>query len=134
MTKLIEFKSIDHKTASLLGKMGIDSAEMLLEHGRSPQGRIQLARQMLISSRRILNWVQLADLMRVNGVGCDYAELLYQVGIKTVKELAASEAAPLRVQLDRANRQRHIVRRVPAVSRIAGWIERAQQLNALVET
>lgn len=133
MTKLIEINSIDHKAASRLGAMGIDSTETLLRLGRSPQDRTQLAKKTLISSRRLLNWVQVADLLRINGIGCDYAELLNQVGIKTVCELAQSEPKMLRTQLDQINRRRRTVRRVPAVSRIEGWIDRASELSTLVE-
>ncbi len=133
MTKLIDINGIDHKAASRLGALGIDSAETLLKIGSSPQARSQLAQQTLISSRRLLNWVQLADLLRVNGIGCDYAELLNQVGIKTVNELGCCEAKTLRVKLDQANRRRRIVRRVPAISRIEGWIVRAQAFTTLVE-
>ena len=133
MTKLIELNGIDHKAASRLGKMGIDSAETLLKRGHTPQARTQLAQKTLISSRRLLTWVQLADLLRINGIGCDYAILLNQVGVKTVTELGQSEASSLRIKLDQINRRRRTVKRVPAVSRIETWISSAQQLHTLVE-
>lgn len=132
MTKLIELNGIDLKAASRLSAMGIDSAETLLKLGDTPQARTQLARKTMISSRRLLNWVQLADLLRINGIGCDYAVLLNQVGVKTVNELGQSEAQSLRIRLDQGNRRHRTVKRVPAVSRITTWINRAQELHTLV--
>ena len=37
--------------------------------------------------KKILKWVNMADLYRIKGVGSEYSELLEAAGVDTIKEL-----------------------------------------------
>jgi hypothetical protein len=45
---------------------------------------VKLAEESGIDEKRILTWVNLADLMRLNGVGKQFAELLEAAGVDSV--------------------------------------------------
>ena len=66
-----------------------------------------------------------ADLTDVKGVGESYARLLRAADVATIEQLAAREPEPLRTRLLDANKTHEVVRRVPSVGHIRGWIEDA---------
>lgn len=73
-----------------LMKAGIRTTRQLLERAGSKRGRVALAEETGIEEKRILTWVNHADLMRVKGIGKQFAELLEAAGVDSVKELQSS--------------------------------------------
>ena len=95
MAKLVDIEGIGAASAAKLKDAGVDTVEELLLKGAKPKGREDLATATGISGKLILEWVNLADLMRINGVGEEYADLLEEAGVDTVKELATRNAGNL---------------------------------------
>ena len=62
--------------ADRLRAVGIRTTARLLESAKSPKQRKLLAEKTGIDEKRILSWANLADRMRIKGVGEDYAKLL----------------------------------------------------------
>jgi len=113
---------------------GIDTTDELLEKGASRTGRAAIAEATGIGGGRILAWVDHVDLMRVEGVGPEYSDLLVAAGVGSPAELAQRNAAHLATTLQEVVAARPgIVRRVPSRSEVAGWIERAKSLPRIVE-
>jgi len=75
-----------------------------------------------------LRWVNRVDLFRVKGVGQEYADLLEAAGVDTVPELAQRNAENLYTRLGEVNQEKKLVRRLPALDQVKGWIEQARQL------
>jgi predicted flap endonuclease-1-like 5' DNA nuclease len=120
--------------AEKLRAAGIETVERLLEAGRSRAGRHALARVTGIEGSRILGWVDEADLMRVRGVGSEYADLLELAGVDSPAELARRNASDLATTLEEVVAARPgVVRRVPTVGEVAGWVEQAKGLEKIVE-
>ena len=71
MTKLDEIEGIGPSYAASLKNAGIDTIEELLEVGGTPSGRDTIAEKSGLSGKLILEWVNHADLMRINGVGSE---------------------------------------------------------------
>ena len=88
MAKIIEIEGIGDTFAAKLEAAGVATVEALLEKGGSASGRKALAEATGLSTDRILEWVNRADLMRIKGVGSEYSDLLEAAGVDTVKELA----------------------------------------------
>ncbi|MFQ5571072.1 MAG: DUF4332 domain-containing protein, partial [Rhodothermales bacterium] len=88
MAKLSTIEGIGPALEEKLKNAGVGSVEKLLEAGRTPQGRKQLASDSGIDGKRILRFVNHADLMRIKGIGGEYSELLEAAGVDTVLELA----------------------------------------------
>ena len=76
-----------------------------------------------------LKWVNHADLMRINGIGGQYAELLEEAGVDTVKELRTRNAANLAAKLSEANEKRKLTGNVPSESMVTKWIEEAKGME-----
>lgn len=66
---------------------GIRTTAALLERAKDPRGRKALAGETGIEESKVLKWANMADLMRVRGIGEEYSELLEAAGVDTVKEL-----------------------------------------------
>jgi predicted flap endonuclease-1-like 5' DNA nuclease len=131
VTKLDEIEGIGPSYATALKGAGIDTIEELLERGGSSAGRDTIAEQCGLSPKLILEWVNHADLMRINGVGSEYADLLEAAGVDTVAELAQRNAANLAVKLEEVNQA--LVRRVPTEAVVTTWIAEAKTLPKAVQ-
>lgn len=133
MTNLTKIEGIGYMAAEKFAAIGVQTVEALLTIGRTLQGRRQLSEQTGISVRYITAWVHRADLARIKGIGAEYADLLEEAGLRTVCDVARADAEALQARLIEINQRRRLVRRVPALSRIAEWIAQAQQLPRLIE-
>ncbi|MBN1220002.1 MAG: DUF4332 domain-containing protein [Anaerolineae bacterium] len=133
-TTLTGVKGIGRKyTALLREKAGIESIEELRETGATPAKRAALAQQTGRNETVILRWVQLADLMRLEGVGQDYSALLWEAGIKTPSDLPAQNPERLLQLLTRLNDQKRLTHRLPSIGQIMSWMEQAKGLPDLVK-
>ncbi|GAA4102852.1 DUF4332 domain-containing protein [Zhongshania borealis] len=128
MTKLSEIEGIGEAYSSRLVSEGISSIEALLENCGAKTARKNLAEKSGISEKRILNWVNRADLARINGVSTQYADLLESAGVDTVPELAQRNAENLHKKMAERNEEVHLVRKVPALSQVQSWIDQAKDL------
>jgi predicted flap endonuclease-1-like 5' DNA nuclease len=128
MTKLTEIEGVGATYAAKLKDAGVETIEALLKAGATPQGRQELEEKTGLSPKLILEWVNLADLMRVKGVGEEYADLLEEAGVDTVKELRNRNPDNLHAKILEVNEQKKLVRRPPTRDMVARWIEHAQEL------
>ena len=80
MAKLEEIEGIGPKYAATLRKAGVRSIGDLLQKGSTPEGRKTIAKDSGLSPKLILEWVNHSDLMRIKGVGEEYADLQITFG------------------------------------------------------
>ncbi len=132
MTTISEIEGIGGVNADRLKAAGIDTVEELLREGGAAAGRRTLAGKTGIDESRLLEWVNRADLMRIKGVGSEFGDLLEAAGVDTVLELAQRNAANLHAKLAEVNEAKKMVRRVPSLSEVEGWIGEAGRLGAAV--
>ena len=128
MTKLTTIEGIGDVYAGKLKKAGIGSVEALLEAGATPKGRKSLEQESGIGHALILEWVNLADLMRIKGIGEEYSDLLEEAGVDTVKELRNRNADNLYEALVAVNEEKKLVRQLPHPRQVADWIKQAKDL------
>jgi predicted flap endonuclease-1-like 5' DNA nuclease len=133
MTKLTQIEGIGDMYAAKLQDSGITTTESLLEKGSTVKGRKELAAATGISETLILKWVNRADLSRVKGIGEEYADLLEAAGVDTVVELATRKAENLHAKIVEVNSTKHLVRQLPALSAVEGWILSAKSLPQIVK-
>jgi len=129
-----EIEGIGPAEAEKLAAAGITTTAGLLAAAAKRDGRERIAASTGISSKLLLEWVNLADLMRVKGVGSEYSDLLEAAGVDSPAELAQRNPANLATTVQEVVAARpDIVRRVPTESEIAGWIQEARQMDKVVE-
>lgn len=116
-----------------LNEQGVMTTDGLLSAGSTPKKRKQLAEKTGISERLILDWVNLADLFRIDGVGQEYSDLLEKAGVDTVIELAQRNPDNLHAKILDVNKNKNLVRKVPSLNQIKDWIEQAKKLPRKVE-
>jgi predicted flap endonuclease-1-like 5' DNA nuclease len=118
--------------AEALAKAGIKTTEDLLAIGAARNGRGDIAAQSGLSEKLILKWVNHADLMRISGVGGEFAELLEAAGVDTVKELQHRNAENLAATMKSTNEEKNLTRVVPSADTVAKWIEQAKGMEPAV--
>jgi predicted flap endonuclease-1-like 5' DNA nuclease len=119
--------------AAKLVDAGVTSTDDLLASGGTARGREVLAAATGISAKQLLQWVNHVDLMRIDGVGSEYADLLEAAGVDSPSELAQRNAANLAITFAEVVAARpNIVRRVPSEETVAGWVAQAKGLATVV--
>ncbi|MGD8458473.1 MAG: DUF4332 domain-containing protein [Anaerolineales bacterium] len=118
--------------ASMLRNVGIRTTEALLKAGASKRGRESLAEESDISETLILEWVNLADLMRIKGIGEEYSDLLEEAGVDSVKELRNRVPENLHKKMLETNQMKRLVRRPPSLKQTKSWVAQAKTLNPVV--
>lgn len=129
---IAQIEGIGEVYAAKLQEVGIKTVEALLEKCASPKGRKELEEATGIAGGLILKWTNHADLMRINGVAGQFAELLEAAGVDTVKEFRHRVAENLVAKMNEVNEAKHLVGRVPAVSEVARMIEEAKALEPVM--
>jgi predicted flap endonuclease-1-like 5' DNA nuclease len=133
LMKIEDVEGIGPAFARQLAAAGVATTDILLDRAGSGLGRSRLAADTGISERLLLEWVNHADLMRLDGVGSEYADLLEAAGVDSCAELAARNAANLAQTFQELDAARpNTVRQVPSETTIRGWIEQADKLAKVV--
>jgi predicted flap endonuclease-1-like 5' DNA nuclease len=125
---IMDIHGIGPLMAAKLRAVGIRRSAKLLEAAKSAKGRKALAGRIGVDEKTILRWANLADRMRIKGVGEDYAKLLQAVGVDTVKELKYRNVSKLASAMREANKKNKLVRLLPSERRVQRWIDHAKQL------
>ncbi len=115
-----------------LKEMGIKTVNDLLKKASKRSERKRLAKSLGVSEKKVLEWVNRADLFRIPGVGEEYSDLLEQAGVDTVVELAKRNPDNLYEAILKVN-EKKLVRRLPTKNQVAGWIRSAKKLKRMVE-
>jgi predicted flap endonuclease-1-like 5' DNA nuclease len=131
--KVEEIEGIGPVYARKLNDSGIKTTDELLSVGGTKQGRKELAEKTGISETIILEWVNMADLFRIRGIGEEYSELLKEAGVNTVVELGRRNPENLQKTLVGVNDAKKLVRRPPTLSQTEDWVEQAKVLPRKVE-
>ncbi len=130
--KIEDVEGIGPRYAATLQAAGVNSVEALLERAGPKAGRDALAAATGISGKLLLEWTNHADLMRVNGVGAEFSDLLEAAGVDSCAELARRNAANLAATFAELNAARATTRRIPTEAQVQGWIDQAKQLPKVV--
>lgn len=132
MASIDTIEGIGHRQATKLRKARVRTTEALLKVGATRKGRRELAEQIGVAEKLMLEWVNRADLMRVKGVGEEYSDLLEAAGVDTVKELRRRNAANLLNAMIEVNKKKRLVRRLPTEAMVARWVDSAKGLDPVV--
>ncbi len=130
--KIVDIEGIGPVFAAKLNGAGIRTTDALLQAGCGPEDRKQLAAATGIADSLILEWVNLADLYRVKGIGRQYSDLLEEAGVDTVVELATRVPEHLLAKMVEVNKAKNLVNKMPGVSQVKGWIAQAKKLPRVV--
>jgi predicted flap endonuclease-1-like 5' DNA nuclease len=133
MAKIIDVEGIGPVYAKKLVAVGITTTNKLLKNGATPKGRNDLESKTGISGNLLLEWINHADLHRIKGVAEEYSDLLEEAGVDTVPELAQRKPANLHAKMVEVNDAKRLVRQLPALSQVEGWVAQAKALPRVIQ-
>ena len=131
--KIETIEGIGKVMGDKLRASGIADTAALLAKTSKPKDREALAAKTGISGKLILKFTNRADLMRVNGVGEEYTDLLEAAGVDTVPELAQRKAQNLFDALTKTNAEKKLVRQTPSLSAVKSWIAAAKDMPRVLQ-
>lgn len=130
--KIQDIEGIGPAFEAKLAEVNITTVEALLEQGKTRKGRESIAEATGIEKKRLLSFVNMADLFRVKGIAGQFAELLKRAGVDTVKELATRNPANLHAKLVEVNAEKKLTKAVPAISRVEDFVSQAKALEPMI--
>ena len=104
MARIDQVAGVDLRQATKLRKAGVRTGRGLAEQASTRRGRTEVAKATGISPKDLQLWVHHADLLRVRGVGAEYAELLVAAGVDTLRDLRRRNSTALLTKIDALNR------------------------------
>jgi Domain of unknown function (DUF4332) len=132
MAKIIDIEGIGKTFAAKLEALGIRTTTALLKRAANLRGRKDLSLLLGISDKRLLSWVNRADLMRVPRIGTQFSDLLEAAGVDTVKELRNRIPDNLHPKLLEVNATKNLARRDPTLEEVNAWVLAAKKLSPIV--
>ena len=130
--KIADIEGIGPVYATKLAKAGVKTTDALLKKGACPEDRQLLAQASGIGDGLILEWVNLADLYRIKGVGSEYSDLLEEAGVDTVVELANRVPENLLAKMTQTNNEKNLVNKMPGLKQVKRWVAQAKKLHRVV--
>ncbi len=112
---------------------GVPTTFALLEKASDAKSRKSLAHDTKIAEKTLEGWAQMADLLRVKGIGPDVARLLAAAGVKTVAQLKVADAAKVNDEILKVNSKNKLSENPPSVEHLKAWIEQAQTLPIVLK-
>jgi len=127
-----DIEGIGPSYGEALKGVGITNTDDFLKLCADKKGREDIAGKTEVSEKLILRWANHADLMRISGVGPQYAELLEAAGVDTVKELQHRNAANLTTTMGQVNTEKNLSGTAPAESMVTNWIDAAKGMDPTI--
>ncbi len=127
-------EGIGPQTGDLFRGYGVATVGDYLRKLHKPSSREDAAKELNILVKPLHDWASMSDLLRVEGIDHQYAELTYAAGIKTVNDLANSDASQLTADMERVNSagKQLIAPLTPTVAEVNDWIARANNMSPVV--
>ncbi len=133
MPRIVDLTRLEAKYVSALKSRGVHSTDSLLRHASTARARGALSRQTGIPEDLIDEWVNMADLMRVNGLGESYCFLLKAAGVRRLEDLRQARADQLFRAIEGVDNYEKWVGRLPSFRRVRSWIDASRRIPMVVD-
>lgn len=129
MARIDQVAGIDLKRATKLRKAGVRTSKGLIERASTRRARTELSKATGLGPSDLQVWVHHADLLRIPGVGAEYAQLLVAAGVDTLRDLRRRNPTALVAKIIGLNGSNKVVNRLPTESMVEAWIAAAADLE-----
>lgn len=130
--KITDIEGIGPSYAEKLAPAEITTTAHLLEKCGTAKGRKSVAEATGLGESTLLKWANMADVMRISGVGSQYAELLHAAGVDTIKELRTRNVENLVEKMNEINAEKKLTRGSATVASVTKWIEAAKTMDPMI--
>ena len=112
---------------------GIATTDDLLARAANPRARKELAQKTRLDEKKLKTYVEMADLLRIPGVGPDMVRLFGAARVHTTRELAQKDAKKFYDAVMAVNDKQKVSQNPPEEKSIAAWIEKAKELPQVLK-
>ncbi|MEO5818597.1 MAG: DUF4332 domain-containing protein [Gemmatimonadaceae bacterium] len=130
--KIEQIEGIGADLAERLESAGVHTSDDLLAHCEMMDGRKRLESLTGVSEPMLMTWANQADLMRVNGIGPEFSQLLESSGVQSVKELSVRATENVVQLLDLVNEEKKLTRVVPPLKTVERWVKSARKMTGVM--
>jgi predicted flap endonuclease-1-like 5' DNA nuclease len=130
---MAQMRGITVDVSDKLKGKGLKDIDLYLEAVKTPKQRKELAKELGIDEKAVLELANRADLARVKGIGEVFADLLENAGVDTIKELAKRIPENLHARLLEVNKDKTVAGRQPTLDMVKDWVAQAKELPKLLE-
>lgn len=127
-----EIEGIGKGFGQRLRNIGIATTGDLLRECPTKGDSAAIASKISLDADSVHRWVCAADLMRVEGLGKDYAELLVWTDVKTVQQLGSENPTDLAARARAVNAVENRARDVPETQVFSDWVSSAKRLRVML--
>ena len=131
--KLRDFQDVNKEDIRMLGSIGIRTAKQLLDKGRTPAERVELANQSGVPLDHIIELVKLSNLARIGGLKRKRARLFYDAGFDTLDKLSDLDAEDLTKKISDYIAKTNFEGRGASLSEAKHTISMAKFLQRIIE-
>jgi len=131
--RLIEMAFTDTDIIDKLLSIGIKDSKQLFDNASKRSDREKLVNRYKLQPYKLLELVQLCDLVRITGVGPVFARIIYDSGIKTVKDFLSFNSDDLFGQLINTNNENGLTKAKFTIKDIEYCIELGKDLPLVIE-
>ncbi len=128
-----KLRGMSPELAAKLKERGIVYTDQLLDATKTPAQREELAKQLGVEPRVVLELANRADLARIKGIAGVFSDLLEHAGVDTVMELATRNPENLHATLVEVNAEKKLAGRTPPLSAVKDWVAQAKDLPRVLE-
>lgn len=127
-------EGIGPKIGSQMRSIGIPTIEEFLRRAYLPEQRSEIADEISLRQKMVDNWACMSDLLRVEGIDHQSAELIFKSGVKLVSDLAEQDAGRFVKKMHEVNTAgAHLIApTVPETQDVEHWIRRAENMKSVV--
>jgi hypothetical protein len=131
--ELKKFRGINKEHAKLLEREGIVNVNQMLERGKTPHDRKELAEKTGIPLESILEYVKLSDLCRLGAIKSVRARLYFDAGVDTPDKIASWDPEELRKMLVSFVRRTGFDGVAPLPKELRNAVETARGVRRIVD-
>jgi|GEM_PF-3230249 len=128
-----EIEGIGKTYRKKLEEVGVKTTDDLLNKaGKNIDERIKISEHLNTKLTVVTSWVAMADLLRIEGLDGQSAEILNAAGVKTVQELSNRNTDALFNDILRINDEQRLVPELASKQDFAGWVTKAREMEAVL--
>ena len=116
-----------------LEAVGIKHSKHLFDRALTPADRMALSKETKLAESDLLEYVRMADLARILGVGPVFVRLFFEAGVRSLEDLSGRSPQELWSQLHALNDARGLSSVVPSLKDVKHSVTEAQELPHVVE-
>jgi predicted flap endonuclease-1-like 5' DNA nuclease len=128
-----EIEGIGKGFGRRLREIGIKDTAQLLTGSLTEEDRNKISQAVDgLDDQTIRAWATMADLLRIPGIGGQWAELLWRCDVASVQSLARQRTPELLARMAEVNDREHRVQELPGERRVEHWIAEAKLAPAIL--